>query len=206
MSIWQNRFFGRPQNYIFEFDEFGQRVGQVLVSDGAGISSLEVLVRGGGEELRRFREGSGNLLSYNSSAFGGVNDIVQVGPGLPRLTIGGPGLDGVGRWELTITGAPSNGKIALWRDAQSLILPAERSVDLGYAQPITSNLSMRALVGANGMPNAYNFDGLTLTANKHGVAKVTFFNNGRGDGIFVYEALAMSPIFEPIATSNTVVH
>lgn len=198
--------FGALENSILEFTEQGVALQPVARARGTLISNLEFLNTNGSEEFRAFREFSGSGLSYHSTDFAAIDDVIVVEPMRVRLRISGQGAAAMGHYNLLITGAPAGAKIALWRDAQFLLHPDDRAVDFGFTHPVVSDFSIRALNGATGMPNIYNFDGLTLTANKNGVARMAFFNAGRLDGVFAYQALIMTPALDPIATSNTVRH
>lgn len=196
--------FGAPANSILEFTDQGAALPDVVRTMGTLISNLEFLNTNGSGEFRRFREFSGSGLSYHSTDFAAIDDLILVEPMRVNLDVVGVGTNGVGQFHVVITGAPAGAKIALWRDAQFLLQPADRAVDFGFTYPVVSDFSIRALDGALGMPNTYNFDGLILTANKQGVARMPFFNTGRIDGVFAYQAFVMTPALDLVGTSNTV--
>ncbi len=198
--------FGRDRNFILEYSETGQSLGKIVTSRGTLVGGLEFLGTAGSEPFRGYRENSGSTLSYHSTDFVAIDDIIRIAPRRAEIRLAGSGVEGVGRYRISVTGAPPHGKVALWRDAQGMVLPSERSVDLGFTYPIISDLSERAMMSVTGMPGPYNFDGLVLTANKKGEAFIDFFNNGRIDGVFAYQAMIMTPLLDPIGTSNTVLH
>ena len=198
--------FGRARNFIFEYTDAGQYLGKIVSSEGTLVGGLEFLETAGSEPFRGYRENLGSTLSYHSTDFVAIDDIIRIAPRRAEIRLAGSGVDGVGRYRISVSGAQPHGKIALWRDAQDMVLPAERSVDLGFTYPVISDLGQRAIMNVTGMPGPYNFDGLVLTANKNGEAFIDFFNNGRIDGVFAYQAMIMTPQLDPIGTSNTVLH
>ncbi len=198
--------FGRAQNYIVEFSELGLPLNRVLSSANTQVSSIEILSTGDGGAFRPYDESPSNVLSYHSTDFAGIDEINRIESQRISIELGGLGVTSKGRFQVRIAGAPSYGVVSLWRDAQTQLLTQERSIDLGLGQPIFSDLSKRALTNASGAPNAYNFDGLTLTADKYGNASVILYNDGRLTGLFAYQAFVRSSTLSPIGTSNTVLH
>ena len=102
----------------------------VLVDAANPVLGLRFVQGAGDARFEAYQPADGLRLSYDTSDFWSLSDMVEIAPKRPLMTSSGAGLNGVGAFTLSLQGGVPNGSALLTYCPQIDVLPFETSYGL----------------------------------------------------------------------------